>query len=133
MGNAESPLPAGHPTDGETRGRMPRLRQYLAHDFAFNICQAEIAAAVAVSEAFVVQAKQVEKRGVQVMHVNWIRGGIVAVVVTGPETVTRLYATARHPPGESVRIMIASIEALRGRRATEFASPNHQRLTKQAA
>jgi len=40
----------------------------------------------------------------------------------------RFHATARHPHGKTVRIVVPSVAALRGRRAAKFAAPDNQRL-----
>ena len=53
----------------------------LADDVAFDVGEAEVSAGVAVGQAFVFQAKGVQQRGVQVVDVDLVFGGVVAVVV----------------------------------------------------
>ena len=69
---------------------MPSVRVYsgpqgsgddVMNDVAFDIGQAKVAAGIAVGEAFVIEAEQVQNRGVQVVDVHLVLGGVVAVVV----------------------------------------------------
>ena len=57
--------------------------QNLTHHPPVHVSQPEVAAAVAVGEAFVVQAHQVQNRGVQVMDVDALLDGAVAELVGG--------------------------------------------------
>src|SRR6266516_2798617 len=56
-------------------------RQNVSYDVAFDVGQAKIAAGVAVREALVVEAEEVQNRGVQVVDVDLVLGGVIAVVV----------------------------------------------------
>ena len=58
-----------------------RLRQNRADDLATNIRQSEVAALVAVGEALVVDAELVQDRGMQVMDVDDVLGGMIAKFV----------------------------------------------------
>ena len=51
------------------------------HDVAVDVGQAEVAAGVAVGQPLVVEAEQVQDRGVQVVDVDLVLDGVVAVVV----------------------------------------------------
>ena len=51
------------------------------HHLAVDVGQAEVAAGVAVGELGVVEAEQVQDRGVQVVDVDLVLDGVVAVVV----------------------------------------------------
>ena len=55
--------------------------QNRSHDFAGNVGQAEVAALVAVGEPLVVDAQQVQHRGVQVVDVDEVVDGVVAELV----------------------------------------------------
>ena len=57
---------------------------------SLDIGQAEIAAGVAVGQPFVVEAQQVQHRRVQVVDVDLVLGGVVAVVVGGAVAEARL-------------------------------------------
>ena len=48
-------------------------------DFTINICKAKVAACIAIGQPFVVEAEQVKNGCLQVMKVNAVLGGIVAV------------------------------------------------------
>ena len=50
--------------------RTRASRQYLANHLAMHVGQAEVAAGVAVGETLVVEAQQVQDRGVQVVDVD---------------------------------------------------------------
>ena len=46
--------------------------QHSANDLAGHICQPIVAAAVAISQALVIEAHQVQDRGMEVMDVHWV-------------------------------------------------------------
>ena len=60
--------------------RLP-LRQNPVHHFAGHVGQPEVAALVAVGEPLVVDAQQVQHRGVQVVDVHDVVDGVVAELV----------------------------------------------------
>ena len=62
---------------------MSLVRTVTANDFSGDIGEAEIAAAVAVGEAFVVEAEQVQHGGVEVVDVDGVVLGAEAEVVGG--------------------------------------------------
>jgi len=53
------------------------------NDFTVDVCQAEVAAAVAVGQAFVVQPEEVQNGRVQIVDVHFVLRGVVAVVIGG--------------------------------------------------
>ena len=57
------------------------LGQNTLHDLAMHVGQAEVAAAVAVGEAGMVQAHQVQDGGVQVVDVHAVFDGVEAELV----------------------------------------------------
>ena len=59
------------------------LRQHLLHHPPVHVGQAEVAAGVAVGQLLVVEAEQVQDRGVQVVDVDLVLDRVVAVVVGG--------------------------------------------------
>ena len=56
----------------------PLLHEDLVDDFAVDVGEAEIAAGVAVGELFVVEAEEVQHRGVEVVDVDGLVGGLEA-------------------------------------------------------
>ena len=57
------------------------LGKNLSDDVAFDVGQTEVPARVAVGEAFVVEAEEVEDGGVQVVDVDFVLDGAEAEVV----------------------------------------------------
>ena len=66
-------------------------------DLAVHVGQAEVSAGVAVGELFVVEAEEVEDRGVQVVDVHLVLDGLEPEVVGGAVDVTPFDAAAGHP------------------------------------
>ena len=66
-----------------------------------HLGQAEVAAAVVVGEAGVVEPEEVEDGGVQVVDVHLVLLGFDAVLVGGSVPHAPLHSTARHPHGEA--------------------------------
>ena len=50
------------------------------HHFAMHVGQTKIAAGIAVGQLQVIEAQQVQHRGVQVVQVDFVFDGVVAVV-----------------------------------------------------
>src|SRR5262249_52448926 len=75
--------------------------QNLAHHMSFDIGQAKIAAGVTISQAFVVEAQEVQDGGVQVVDVNTLFDGAVAELVGGAVDVAPLDAAAGEGDGEA--------------------------------
>ena len=57
------------------------LRQNPFHDFSKDVGEAEVAAGVVIGEFLVVDAHEVEDGGVEVVEVDGLVFGVVAVVV----------------------------------------------------
>src|SRR5271169_1755332 len=64
------------------RGPVPSRNNAVDH-IPVYIRQPEIAACVAVGEAGVVQAKQVQDSGMQIVEVDLVLHGVVAIIVSG--------------------------------------------------
>src|SRR5262249_20443798 len=100
-----------------------------------------IAAGVAIGQLFVIEAQQVEHRGVKVMNMHRVLDSFVAEFIRGAVNVTPLYAASSEPNGESVMIMIAPFTFARraGGGNLHCGSPpkspaaNHKCFGKQAA
>ena len=98
-------------------------REDVRHDVAFDVGEAEVAAGVAVGEAFVVEAEEGEDRGVEVVDVDFVFGGEPAVVVGRTVGGAGFHAATGEPYREAVGVVIASVaSALRGGGASEFAA-----------
>ena len=97
------------------------------HDLAGNIRQPHITAAETKCESFVVHARQVQHRGVQVMNPLDIFNCLVSVFVGRPVNGPPLHPATGHPDSETKRIMVSSVVTLGKRRAPELTAPNNQR------
>ena len=84
------------------------LCQKFAHDLTVDICQAEIAAGMAKSEFFMVEAEQVEHCGVQIMHSNRLLDRPKAKFVCGAMGVTPANPAACHPNRKAIVVVITA-------------------------
>src|SRR4051812_43265984 len=81
--------------------------------FAADVGQAEIAAQVGVSQLGVLQAKQREDAGVEIVEVNGISDGPQPEFVGGADDLATLDSAAGHPDREAIRIVVAAFGATR--------------------
>src|SRR5262249_24533403 len=118
----------------ESRRRAPRVdwdsADQLPDDSPVDVGQAEVAAGVAVGELLVVEAEEVEDRGVEVVDVDLVRDRGEAELVGGAVDVAAAGAAAGQPHRESVMVVVAAGE---GRQLgdgcpAELAAPDHQHL-----
>ncbi len=86
-----------------------------------------------VGEAGVVEAEEVEDRGVQVVDVHAVLLGAEADGVGGAEEGAALDAAAGEPGGEAVGVVVAAGAALGHGHAAELAAPDDERALEQAA
>ena len=91
-----------------------------------DVGEAEVAAGVAVGEAFVVEAHEVEEGGVPVVDVHFVVHGFVAVVVGEAVVHAAFDAASGHPEGEAFVVVIATVGALAVRGAAELAAPDDE-------
>ena len=87
---------------------LPGLRDDVVDDVAVDVGEAEVAAGVAVSEFFVVEAEQVQNGGVEVVDVDYFFDGFEAEFVGGAVDVAAFDAAAGHPDGEAVGVVVAA-------------------------
>ena len=92
---------------------------------------------VAVGEALVVDAEQVQHRGVEVADVDRVLDDVVAEVVGLAVDRAALRAAAGHPHREAARVVVAAVVRLRQPalavdRPAELAAPDDERASKQA-
>jgi len=100
------------------------------HNVSVDVSQAKVTAAVAVSQAFVVQTHQVQNRGVQVVDVDFVLDDVEAELIGGSVCQSAFYAAAGQPHCEGVWVVVAA-SSLSGGGAAEFASPHYERFVKQ--
>ncbi len=107
-----------------------------------HVGQTEVAAGVAVGEAFVVEAEEFQQRGVQVVDVDRVFDRFEAEFVGGSVDVAAAHSAAGQPHREAVMIVVAAVDLagvraglreFHGRRAPELAAPDDQRLFEQSA
>src|SRR5262245_44896409 len=103
-----------------------------------NIRQAEFTPLKLVCELGVIQAKAMQDRGVQVVHMRRVARDVIAEVISLTEAQSRLDAAAREPDREAARVMVTPVIvrrelALAVDRSPEFAAPYHQRVLEQAS
>ena len=73
-----------------------------------NVGQAEISAAVTVSQLFVIEAQQVKHCCMKIMYVHPIFNGVDAKFVGCTVNMTSLYAAAAEPGCETRVVMVAA-------------------------
>src|SRR5579872_3682620 len=105
----------------------------LADHLAMHVGEAAVDAVVAESQFLVIDAEQVQDRGVHVVAVGGICRGfvrpLVAFAVRGPA----LDAASGEPIGEGERVMVPPFRALAARHAAKLGGPHHDGVVEQAA
>ena len=86
-----------------------------------------------VGQPLVIQAKQVQDRGVKIVDMNLVFDCSEAEVVGSAMDCSTFDAAAGKPHREAERIVVASVAVLGRRRATELAAPNHERFFQETA
>src|SRR6516165_4353352 len=100
----------------------------------FHIGEAEVAAVVAMRQAGMFEAKQVENGGVHIVHVDLAGESVMAELVGGAVDKAGLDAAAGEELREAAGVVIASgAIALGVGCAAEFAAPPDQRVCKEPA
>ncbi len=98
-----------------------------------DVGEAEVAAGVAVGEAFVVEAHEMEEGGVPIVDVHFVVHGFVAVVVGEAVVHAAFDAAAGHPEGEAFVVVVASVGALAVGGAAELAAPDDEGVLEEIA
>ena len=98
-----------------------------------HIRQAEIAAAEAIGELFVVDAELVEDCGPEIVDGERLIDGVVTEFVGGAEDSAGLEAAASHPEAEAVGVVVASAATLGEGGAAELAGEDDNGALEQAA
>jgi hypothetical protein len=107
------------------------LRQNRLVDDALDVGQPHVAPGMAIGQALVIEAEQVQNRGVQVVDVHGVFNGLIAQFVGLPIGDAQLHSATGQPDAESL-VVISPIGVLPVGRATKLASPDHQRIIQQA-
>src|SRR5262245_37149185 len=111
------------------------LRQEFLDDSGrFDAGELGVEALELEGQPLVVEADQMQERGVQVADVDAVLHGVEAEFVALAKRQTAFDAAAGQPHREGVGMMVTAVgAALDHRRATEFAAPNDERLIKESA
>ena len=107
------------------------LGENLTDDVAVDVSQAVVAALVFEGEAGVVDAEEVEDRGVEIVDVDGVGGDVVGEVVGLAEGEAGFYSRAGEKDGEAAGVVVAAVvfgceRALAINRAAEFAAPDDE-------
>lgn len=95
-------------TAREAQDNRLTLSQNTLHDVPMHIGQAEVAALKAVGQTRVIQAAQVQDRGLQIVDVDRIASDAPCDFVGLADDLSAANSPARHPYAKSVWMMIAS-------------------------
>jgi hypothetical protein len=95
-------------------------------NLASKIGQAKIATALLESQPCVIEAEQMQDRGMQVIDVQGILNRLVTDIVSGSAGHTALHAAARHTDNLALALMIAVVIALGVGRAAKLAAQDHK-------
>ena len=119
-------------------GRRRQSREDFFYNFTVHIGEAEIAALETMRQLGVIEAEEMQDRGMQIVDVNFAFGGEETEIVCRAVANAGFDAAPGHPNGIAVRMMIAAdfgwLEiALHHWRAAEFAAPNDERFVEKAA
>src|SRR4051812_43646699 len=98
-----------------------------------DIGEAKIASAETECQALVIDAQQVQDRGVQVMHSANAINGVHAHFIGGAVDGSAFGAAAGEPDAKSLGMVIAAVRSGRMGRAAKLARPDDERFVEQAA
>jgi hypothetical protein len=96
--------------------------EYVLHHVPMHIREPEVSALEAVRELCMIDAQQVEHRGVEIVNVDRALRGVVAKLIGGAVRDPSLDAAARHPHSKAFDVMVAPA-ALRHGRAGKQSRP----------
>jgi len=100
---------------------------------AGDVGESEVGGGESVGELQMVHAGQVEHGGVQVVEVDFVLDGEVAVIVGGAVGHAAFDAAAGEPHGEALRVVVAAVVALGDGGTPELAAPEDERVFEQTA
>ena len=114
-----------------------RLRvENVLHNLTVNISQPIVTTLKFERQFRVADSQAMQQCGVQIVHVNWIPGDVVAVIVGRPVGLPPLDATACQPDRKAAWMMVPPVVAggqtsLAVNRAAKFAAPDDERVFQQ--
>src|SRR5262245_44335429 len=82
------------------------------HHLPMHVRQSVGSALEGVSKLFVIEAEQVQQRGVEVVDVDFVLDCFVAKIICLPITKTAFHTSPRDPDGESAGAVIAAGERI---------------------
>ena len=103
-----------------------------------DVSEAEITPLKSVGELMVIYAKEVQKSGMQVVHMNLVFSGIKTEIIRTAVDCAWLNAATSHPNGVSMRVMIPTdligLEgSLHHRSPTKLPAPKDQGFVEKTA
>lgn len=93
-------------------GGVRKLRQDVVDNAAFDIGQPEVAAAVGISQFFVIEAELVQDCGVQVVNVDFVFNRGESKVVGCSVNRATFDTASGQPHRESVGVVVSAVTAL---------------------
>src|SRR5207249_8347560 len=84
------------------------LSNNLIEDLSVHIRESERATLVAIGQLLVVEAQQMQHRGVQIMHVHQLLHDVVAKFIRAAVRDALLHAASREQHGEGILAMVAA-------------------------
>src|SRR5688572_3172844 len=102
------------------------LRQYFLDELTMNVGQAHVAAVEMVRQLLVIEAEQVKNSRVKVIDRLLVFRDAVAEMIGRADNRAAFHAAAGEPDAEAVRIVIASVHALRDGHTAELTVPDDQ-------
>ena len=85
------------------------LREHVSHDTAFHVRESVIPSGMTICQPFMVEAHQVQNRGVKVVNVNRLLDCSQAVFVSRPMHNARLHASTCKPRSKRPRMVLSAL------------------------
>src|ERR1035438_1604840 len=113
--------------------RLVTSGEKVGHDSSGDVGETEITAGITIRQLGVIKAELMQQCRVKVVHVYLILGRCETKLVSGTVHVPGLEASACHPHGKTIRIVIATADRsvvrpsfgkFHGGRSPEFPTPN---------
>ena len=101
-------------------------------DVTSHVCQPKVTSRILERQPLMVQAQQVQDRGMQIVHVDFVGDGFESQFVGGPVCDAAFEAASGQPGGKTLGVMITAIGALGKRCASELTAPPNQSVVEQA-
>lgn len=109
------------------------LGEDLLDQVSVDIGQTIVAALESEGQAGVIESEQMQDRGVEVVDMDWVLDSVEPKVIGFAVDPAFFQSTAGHPNAEGSVVVVSTIIAtLDHRRASEFASPDHEGVFEQS-